>query len=136
VDVWEYFQTREREISECSLNIPDGGLAFAAERDDQRGLIYGPVLFNGYPSTVCLIVYERVIVRGSGITRPRYAYYLIIDGREIGGYERHATHQPPVHKHCSAKHLHERSPSRAVSFKDAANEAWHYVAEFAVPENP
>ncbi len=134
MDVWEYFQTREREIGECSLHIPEHGLAFAAEPDGQRGLIYGPVLFNGYPSTVYLIVYERVVVTGSGITRPRYAYYLVIDGREIGGYERHATHHPPVHKHCSAKRLHESSPSRAVSFKDAANEAWRYVADFAVPD--
>jgi hypothetical protein len=29
---------------------------------------------------------------------------------------------------------HERSPSRAISFKDAASEAWRYVAELATPE--
>jgi hypothetical protein len=135
VDVWEYFQTREREIKECSLHVTGSIPLFAAEEgsDDQRGMVYGPVLFNGYPSTVYLSMYEEVVVRGSGITRPRYAYFLIIDGREIGGYERHASHDPPVHRHCSGRKHHERAPARAVSFKDAAREAWKYVAQFATP---
>jgi hypothetical protein len=79
-------------------------------------------------------MHEVVAVRGSGITRLRYAYFLVIDGYEIGGYERHATHKPPVHRHCSGRSPHERSPSKAVSFKEAVREAWQYVSEFATPE--
>jgi len=135
VDVWEYFQTREREIEECSLHVTGSIPPFAAEEgsDDQRGMVYGRILFNGYPSTVYLSMYEEVVVRGSGITRPRYAYFLIIDGQEIGGYERHASHDPPVHRHCSGRKRHEGAPSRVISFKDAAKEAWEYVAQFAQP---
>jgi hypothetical protein len=133
VDVWEYFQTREREIKECSLHIPEHVSLFSAEEGDQRGMVYGPVLFNGYPGPVFLLIHEEVVVKGSGITRPRYAYFLVIDGRETGGYERHASHDPPVHRHCSGRKHHERAPARAISFKDAAKEAWRYVAEFAKP---
>jgi hypothetical protein len=137
VDVWEYFQTREREIKKCSLHIPEHVALFSAEdgSNDQRGMVYGPVLFNGYPGSVYLLIHEAVVVKGSGITRPRYAYFLIMDGREIGGYERHASHDPPVHRHCSGRKHHERSPAKAISFKDAAKEAWKYVAEFAKPLN-
>jgi hypothetical protein len=133
VDVWEYFHTREREIKECSLHIPEHVSLFSAEDGDRRGMVYGPVLFNGYPRTVYLLIHEEVVVRGSGITRPRYAYFLIIDGQEIGGYERHASHNPPVHRHCSGRKRHERASARAISFKDAAKEAWEYVAQFAQP---
>jgi len=134
VDVWEYFQTRERELRECSLHVAEDMSLFSAEEGNaQRGRIYGVLYFNGYPSTVYLTVHEEIVVRGSGITRPRYAYFLVIDGREIGGYERHATHKPPVHRHCSGQKEHESSPSRAISFKDAAQEAWRYVSEFATP---
>jgi hypothetical protein len=137
MDVWEYFQTREREIAECSMRIGVGLYPFAAEAgsDDQRGKIFCELAFDGYdPATVYFQMHEEVVVRGSGITRPRYAYFLVIDGEEIGGYERHANHRPPVHRHCSGTRPHERSPSRAISFKDAATEAWRYVSEFAVPE--
>jgi hypothetical protein len=133
VDVWEYFQTREREIKECSLHIPEHVSLFSAEEGDQRGMVYGPVLFNGYPNTVFLLIHEEIVVKGSGITRPRYAYFLVIDGCEIGGYERHASHDPPVHRHCSGRKHHERAPARAISFKAAAKEAWQYVAQFAEP---
>lgn len=134
MDVWEYFQTRERELRECSLHPAEYMSLFSEEEgNDQRGKIYGVLYFNGYPPTVYLTVHEEIVVRGSGITRPRYAYFLVIDGREIGGYERHATHKPPVHRHCSGQKNHERSPSRAISFKEAAQEAWRYVSEFATP---
>jgi hypothetical protein len=136
VDVWEYFQTRDREIAECSLRMVDGISPYAEEEDnDQRGMIFGTLAFDGYdPDTVYLNMHEVVVVRGSGIHRLRYAYFLVIGGEEIGGYERHASHEPPVHRHCSGRQPHERSPSRAVSFKDAAREAWRYVSEFATPE--
>jgi hypothetical protein len=133
VDVWEYFQSREREMSECSLSIPEHVSLFSAEDGDKRGMVYGPLLFYGYPSSACLFVHEEIIIKETGITRPRYAYFLVIDGQEIGGYERHASHDPPVHQHCSGRKHHERAPAKAISFKNAAKEAWKYVAQFATP---
>lgn len=133
MDVWEYFQTRDREIRECSLYRHDDVVLYAAEPGDRQGKVFGTVFFNGYPETVYLAISEDVIVRGSGITRPRYAYFLVIDGSEIGGYERDPRHNPALHKHCSGRKEHERSPSHAMSFKDAAEEAWRYVSEFATP---
>jgi hypothetical protein len=41
VDVWEYFQTRERELSECSLHVAEHVSLFSAELGDRRGMIYG-----------------------------------------------------------------------------------------------
>jgi hypothetical protein len=136
LDVWEYFQAREREVDECSMSVLPGVRPFAAEEgDDQRGRVFCLLAFHGYsPERTYLQMHEEVVVRGSGITRPRYAYFLVIDGEEIGGYERHASHSPPVHRHCSGTVPHERSPSRAISFKEAAREAWKYVSEFATPE--
>ncbi len=136
MDVWEYFQAREREISECSMRICEDVHPFAEEDgNDQRGRVFCTLAFDGYDEeAVYFQMHEVVIVRGSGITRPRYAYFLVIDGMEIGGYERHSSHSPPVHRHCSGKIPHERSPSKAVSFKEAAAEAWKYVSEFATPE--
>jgi hypothetical protein len=133
VSIWKYFADRERELRECSLHIPDGDVLFAAEEGERRGKIYGRVLFDGYPPSVYLAIHEDVVARGTGFTRPRYAYFLVIDDREIGGYERHATHDPAVHKHCSGQKDHEASPSRAMSFKDAVREAWKYISEFAEP---
>jgi len=136
VDVWEYFQTRDREIAECSLRMVEGISPYAEEEgNDQRGMVFCSLAFNGYdPDSTYLSIHEVVAVRGSGITRIRYAYFLVINGVEIGGYERHATHDPPVHQHCSGKKPHETAPSKVVSFKEAAQEAWKYVSEFGTPE--
>lgn len=131
--VWDYFADREREFGKYSLRVENPLSMFAAEEDEQRGQVYGHAFFDGYPETVFLSVFEEVEVVGSGCTRPRYAYFLMIDGQEIGGFERHVTHVPPVHKHCSSHVIHERLPCRAMSFKDAAVEAWRYVSALATP---
>lgn len=133
MSIWKYFADRERELREYSLHIPDDTVLFAAEESERRGKIFGRVLFDGYPSSVYLAIHEDVVAKGTGFTRPRYAYFLVIDDREIGGYERHETHDPAVHKHCSGQKDHEASPWRVMSFKDAAREAWKYVSEFAAP---
>lgn len=133
MSIWKYFADREREFRECSLHIPDDAVLFAAEEDERRGKIFGKVLFDGYPPSVYLAVHEDVVAKGTGFTRPRYAYFLVIDDCEVGGYERHETHDPAVHKHCSGQKDHEASPSRVMSFKDAVREAWKYVSEFAAP---
>src|SRR5262245_27630427 len=101
---------------------------FLCEPDERRGKIFGCLSFDGYPPSVFMTVHEDVVVRGTGCTRPRYAYFLVIDGVEIGGFERHATHDPPVYKHCSGNAAHESSPCGVMSFKAAVAEAWRYVS--------
>jgi hypothetical protein len=133
VDIWSYFQDRERELRECSLYVPAHINLFRAEPGDQRGKVYGPVHFDGFQETAALCINEEIVVKGSGITRPRYAYFLVIEGHEIGGFERHSTHDPAVHRHCSGQKHHEPSPWRVMSFKEAAAEAWKYVSELAEP---
>ena len=80
-------------------------------------------------------MHELVRVEGMNITRERYAYFLCIDGQEIGGYERDPTHVPVEHKHCSDREEHERLPASDVSFKQAMEEAWDYVSGL-YPEDP
>ncbi len=134
MDIWQYFLQREKEIESCSLEIPDHIDLFGAEEgDERRGKIFGCLHFASYPPTVFFAMHEEIVVEGSGISRPRYAYFLVIDGREIGGFERHATHDPAVHKHCSGHKNHEASPCHVVSFKEAAEKAWEYVSAFAKP---
>jgi hypothetical protein len=136
VGIWKYFEDREREIRSCSMHVgEDDDSLFWAEEDERRGRIYGRILFDGYPESVYMLIHEDVVERETGgFTRPRYAYFLVIDGHEIGGYERHDTHRPPVHKHCSGNRRHERSPCSVMSFRAAVTDAWKYVAEFATPD--
>ncbi len=94
----------------------------------QRGRLLGRVTLS---DRAVISVHEVVTVRGAGIHREKYAYFLSIDGREIGGYERDPSHVPPEHRHCSEDAPHKRSPAPAISFKAAMDEAWKYVAELA-----
>lgn len=73
-------------------------------------------------------IHEAVKVKGSGVTREKYAYFLVVDGREVGGYERDPTHDPAEHRDCSSGVPHERQPAEAVSFKQAMEEAWDYLS--------
>jgi hypothetical protein len=85
MDVWEYFQTREREIDKLSMSIFPGIHPFADEEgNDQRGRIFCMLSFHGYdPNRVYLQLHEEVVVRGSGVTRPRYA--RVCDSRRCWG---------------------------------------------------
>jgi hypothetical protein len=63
-----------------------------------------------------------VVVEGTGIHREDYAYYLIVDGGEVWGYERDPWHEPAVHRHVGADHAREEA--EAVSLVWALEEAW------------
>ncbi|MGD0453135.1 MAG: hypothetical protein ABSB69_06020 [Solirubrobacteraceae bacterium] len=66
MDVWEYFQTREREIDELSMSIFPGIHPFGEEEgNDQRGRIFCLLSFHGYdPNEVFFQLHEEVVVRG------------------------------------------------------------------------
>lgn len=125
VDVWEYFQTRDREVAEQSAAWDDAlGSPYAEElgSNAQRGRIWGRLILT---DAAFLQVHEVVEVRGSGITRLEYGYYLIYEGAELWAEERDPTHVPAVHRHD--RH-HNRFPSSPISFKDALAKVWAMIA--------
>jgi hypothetical protein len=131
VDVWAYVEERRRECREVSVaEDPREPLVMAAEAgtDGQRGRLLGHVHLA---DDAYVQIHETVVVEGDNIHREKYAYFLSIAGKEIGGYERDPTHDPSEHRHCSARAHHERLPAGPISFKDAITEAWEYVSRGA-----
>lgn len=125
MDVWAYLAQREKELK--GLSVSPDIIRISAEKgsDAQRGRLLARAWLN---DRAFLEVHELVCVIDGRITRERYAYFLCIDGVEIGGYERDPTHSPAEHKHCSHRGEHRRSAAPAISFKKAAEEAWDYVS--------
>lgn len=93
-----------------------------ADPPESRGFVQGTVYLT---ESAFVAVNELVQMRGGGATRVRFAYFLVIDGDEVGGYERSPTHNPSEHRHCGPDH--KRQPAPAISFKDALHEAWDMV---------
>jgi Family of unknown function (DUF6516) len=126
VDVWEYFQSRERECRELSLAPDEEFSKMCAEAEGsngQRGIFFGRLVLS---ERAFLSVYEIVQVTGTGIHRERYSYYLIIDGLEYWGYDRDPGHEPPIHRHTGTSH--RRHPCRRMTFAEVAQQAWETVS--------
>lgn len=135
MDIWAYLAQREKELRALSVHSPDIAAAEEDGSDGQRGRLVARVWLN---DDAFVEVHELVRVVGERITREKYAYFLCINGEEIGGYERDPTHEPAEHKHCSHREDHERLPGPTVSFKQAVKEAWEYVSSIFLedPEEP
>ncbi len=121
MDVWEYFEQRDREVAEQSAAWDsDFGSPYSEEQgsNGQRGRIFGRVVLS---ERAFLAVNEAVEIRGSGVTRLEYAYYLVYDEAQLWGEERDPTHTPAVHQHDRD---HNRYPSSVISFKAALTKAW------------
>jgi hypothetical protein len=127
MDVWIYFEQRERECEDMSLSPADLGFAEEDGSNGRRGKIIGHVYFD---DDVYLEVSESVVVVGNHIRRIDYAYFLVIEGEEVWGFERDPTHDPPVHGHGTG---HTRIPSGPVAFKKALEFGWHEVALRSAP---
>ena len=114
LDVWVYFEQKEKEYAELSLE-PDRHMEqmFAAEAGsgDQQGRIFGNLFLE---NDAFLAVHEVVVVDGNHVHRLEYSYFLVMDGREVWGYERDPTHDPPVHRHTGPDHV--REGAEAISF--------------------
>ncbi len=118
--MWEYFETKRREISDRSASLDDGFLfAEFTGSDGQRGRVWGRAIIN---DRAFLQIGETVVVEGSGISREDYAYYLIIDEVEVWGYERDPSHDPAVHRHVGGEH--QRGPADRVTLVWALDKAW------------
>jgi hypothetical protein len=125
-DVWSYFAQKEKEFEELSL-APDRPVPqlFGEERgsNGQRGRIFGNLFLTDW---AFLTVSELVIVEDDHVHRLEYAYFLIVDGEEVWGYERDPSHDPPVHRHSGPDHV--RDDAEPVAFKDVVEEAWEVVS--------
>lgn len=122
MDVWTYFEQRERECEDMSVSAID--LTFSEEEgsNGKRGRVLGHIHFT---DEVYLEVSESVQVVGSHIRRIDYAYFLIVDGVEYFGLERDPTHEPPVHGHGIG---HKKIATGRITFKDVVSMAWHEVS--------
>ena len=105
----------------------DGSAITAADEDgdDQRGRLLGAAYMD---ERARIHVHEVVVVEGDHVHRVRYAYYLVVDDEEIGGYERDPNHDPPEHRHCG-EHVPGGEPWHSVSCKEAAHEAWEWLSQ-------
>jgi hypothetical protein len=124
VDIHTYGQQRKRECAEMSLDGSDISVADEAG-NDQRGRLLGAAHLDEHAS---IHVHEVVVVEGENVHRVKYAYYLVVDDEEIGGYERDPTHPVAEHRHCG-EHEPGGRPWQTVSFKEAASDAWEWLSE-------
>jgi hypothetical protein len=124
VDVWEYFERKKAEVEDFGLSLDDQFLLAEEEGSEgQRGRVWGRI---GFTERTFLQVSERVRVEASGVHRVDYAYYLIVDGEEVWGYERDPTHDPAVHRHDRD---HNRYPCDPISFKAALEKGWQTASD-------
>jgi hypothetical protein len=123
VDIFTYGQQRKRECGEMSLDGSDISVADEAG-NDQRGRLLGAAHMDEHAS---IQVHEIVVVQGESVHREKYAYYLVVDEEEIGGYERDPIHAVAEHRHCG-EHEPGGTPWGAISFKDAVAEAWKWLS--------
>lgn len=90
--------------------------------NDKRGRLLGAAHMD---EGAYIQVHEIVVVQGESVHREKYAYYLVVDDEEIGGYERDPFHDPAEHLHCG-EHEPGGRPHPAVSFKEAVRKAWDW----------
>ena len=85
MDVWIYFQQRERDCRELSLApIGDYWRMVSAEHgsNDKRGRVFGAFALT---DRFHLHVSEVVVVQNNHVHREEYGYFLTRDGVEIWG---------------------------------------------------
>ena len=134
MDVWAYVAERRRECDELSLGNVEVHVAAELGEGDRRGRVIGTAYLREH---AYVRFHEIVIIEGEHIHREKYAYYLTVDGREIGGYERDPTHPVPEHRHCSHRDGHgPGQPCDRISFKDAVAEAWEWLSRPSVSGEP
>jgi hypothetical protein len=122
VDVWDYFDRREGECKECSLGLDVAFPLYCAEAEGsvgKSGIFYGRLILG---ERTYVSVFEVLGAHGSTIRRERYSYYLVIDDREVWGYDLDPEHNPATHRHEGTSH--KRYPASSITFKEMAKLAW------------
>jgi hypothetical protein len=124
-DIWNYFEQKEREYAELSLEPERSRPSMFSEEhgsEGMRGRVFGYLFLT---DRAYLQVSELVQVEGDHVHREEYAYFLVIDREEVWGYERDPTHNPPEHRHVGPSH--RREPCGPVAFRQVAELAWDEV---------
>jgi hypothetical protein len=130
-DFWEYAMQRRRECDE--LSVPHDELDFVEEdgTNGARGQIHGHVTLAYSPELdTYLDVKEVVVVADGHAHREEYAYYLIVNGKDLWGHERDPGH-PDQPIHCHPRDHKTRYPCDPISFKAAVELAWDHVSYIA-----
>lgn len=121
-DVWEYFEQRKDECDRYGLvQLREPKYIEKAGTHGQQGRIF---LRLGLTETASIHVMERVRARGNSITRDGYAYYLVINGRDVMARDRDSVHD--YHGHGPGPG-HERLEAPRVTFKKFVEMAWEVV---------
>jgi hypothetical protein len=132
VDIWDFFLQREAECDRLSLTpmTPFEEMCIALEgSNDRRGRFIGRFLLT---ADAYLSVAERWTVVGhpGHMRREEYAYFLVVNGEEVWGYERDPTHSPAVHHHFGPDHPAGISCA-PIPFRNAVEFAWEEVSRRA-----
>lgn len=132
MDVWEYFQQRERECRESSLVPSDNFPTQYREKQGsggQRGFVIGRYYLTDRALIEAMEIVE--VVDGSHIHRLQYSYYLVVDGAEVYSRERDPSHNPAEHGH--GRH-HVRKDAGRISFVQFVTGCWEIVSD--LPDEP
>lgn len=128
MDIWDYFRHREADARSASASVDD--LAFEAAPDGQAGHISGDLTLRADGDLdAYLKVSEWVVADESGgFTVEKYAYYLIVNGKEFRAWDKDARHpEQPVHGHIGADH--RRVPADELTLSKALDLCWDEVSE-------
>jgi len=126
MDVWTYFEQKERQFKELSMVPLTSATAMFAEEEGtngRRGRVVAELMLTERSR---MFVHEVVVVVGEHIRREEYAYYLVVDDEEVWGYDRDPSHSPSVHGHIGADHARQKAPR--VTFKAAVQQAWNDIS--------
>lgn len=134
MDIWDYFERRERECDSQSL-IPSETLPTQyLELKGSNGTMGRIIARLEMSERASIAVMERVqILDESHSHRLEYSYFLIFDGEEVYGRERDPTHDPAEHGH---RRDHVRESAGRVTFTEFAETAWEIVSDLAVDDPP
>ena len=125
MDVWDYFDRRERECERLSVTQDaDIEPVYSALEgsNGQRGRIVARLTLS---DRAFISVSEFVTVGADGhVHREEYAYYLVVDGYEVEARER--DHYHGYHGHGRE---HVRKAAGPISFKDFVEMAWNLISD-------
>lgn len=128
MDVWDYFDSRERECEAASLyplKAEFATMCWGEEgSDDRRGTWIGDLALT---DDTYLKVSELVYIGDDDRPhREEYSYYLIHRGYEMWGYDRDPSHDLVDHGHIGTDH--ERVNCGERTFTQVVAEAWDRVS--------
>jgi hypothetical protein len=128
LDVWQYFLQKETEFAKYSAVPADPETLFREEPGSggKRGLVDGDLALA---PNATLRVFERVVVRGNGVTRLAYCYTLIIDGIHWYRWEHDPRTHPedPVHEHSGPGENRQKSTQRKA-LKAVLKRCWEEIS--------